>query len=353
MGDLTVGIRCPDVPSDAGRAVAELATRQHGVVSVAQLRRIGLDSSAVARRAAAGRLHSIHRGVYAVGHRSITRRGQYLAAVLACGPEAALSHRSAADLWGLRRDSTCIEVTAPRRRAGLPGIVVHRSRLADPADFDSIDGIRVTSVARTLLDLAVVVTARELARAVDRAERLELFDLISVEDLLNRASRRAGRRSLRNAIEGWQPSYTRSELEDRFQELVRRAKLPPPQINVLLRGERAAHEVDCFWPSRRLVVQLDGFAYHRTRRDRERDSTTDADLELAGFRVLRLTWDDVAVHGYRTVRRLRQALSSPPMATASAWGHPNVRPDDEVRDAAPPVPWDRGRRTRGKRARAT
>ena len=173
-----------------------------------------------------------------------------------------------------------------------------------PRDFTEHEGIRVTTVARTLLDLAGIASTRELARAVDTAERLELFDLTAVEGVLARARGRRGVAALRRAIAGWQPRHTHSELEDRFAELVAQSALPLPDLNVLLDGYNAEHEVDAFWPSQRLVVQLDGFAYHRTRRDRERDAATDADLELAGLRVVRLTWDEVTRHADRTVRRL-------------------------------------------------
>jgi very-short-patch-repair endonuclease len=173
-----------------------------------------------------------------------------------------------------------------------------------PTDFTERDGIRVTTVARTLLDLAAVASTRALARAVDRAERLDLFDLAAVDDVLSRARGRRGAAALRRAVVGWRPRQTRSELEDRFHELLTAAALPRPEVNVLLTGERTQHELDALWLAERLVVQLDGFAYHRTRRDRERDAATDADLELAGFRVLRLTWDEVILHADRTVRRL-------------------------------------------------
>jgi very-short-patch-repair endonuclease len=180
--------------------------------------------------------------------------------------------------------------------------------MRDPADFTRHDGIRITTVARTLLDLAAVVSPRELARLVDRTERLQLFDLRAVDDVLSRARGRRGAAALRRAVTGWRPRQTRSELEDRFQELLTAAALPRPQVNVLVAGERAQHEVDALWLRERLVVQLDGFAYHRTRRDRERDAATDADLDLAGFHVLRLTWDDITAHGPRTLRRLRLHL---------------------------------------------
>ena len=176
------------------------------------------------------------------------------------------------------------------------------------ADFTFVEGIRVTNVARTLLDLAGVVAPVALGRAIDRAERLELFDLGPIEELLGRAGGRDGTRSLRRAIAEWRPSDSRSELEDRFQELVHRAGLRSPRVNVALEGERGTHEVDCFWPWARFVVQLDGFAFHRTRRDHQRDASTDADLELAGYRVMRLTWDDVVRHDRRTLRRVARSL---------------------------------------------
>jgi hypothetical protein len=231
---------------------------------------------------AAGQLHSLHLGVYALGHASLSRTGRYLAAVLAGGSGAALSHRSAGDLWGLRRSSAQIEITVPRGRAGLPELKIHRSRMQPLSDFTLLYEIRITTVARTLLDLAAFLPALDLARAIDRAERLELFDLAAVEDLLLRARGRRGAATLRRAIAAWRPRHTRSELEDRHEELIRRAGLPPPRLNVLLEGELRSHEVDAFWPEHCLVVQLDGSAYHRTRLDRERDAETDADSSSPG-----------------------------------------------------------------------
>ena len=195
-------------------------------------------------------------------------------------------------------------ITIPRHRAGPCKVKAHQSRLLGCANVTERDGIPVTTMARTLLDLAGIASARELARAVDTAERLDLFDLTAVEDVLARARGRRGAAALRRAIAGWQPRHTRSELEDRFQELLATTGLPWPRFNVQLDGEQSQHEVDAVWPSQRLVVQLDGFAFHRTRRDRERDAAADADLELAGLRVVRLTWDDVTRHADRTLRRL-------------------------------------------------
>src|SRR5438128_483128 len=283
-------MRNQDSPPAVGPSLATLAALQHGVVSTAQLRQLGLDRAAVSRRVGAGSLHPLHRGVYAVGHASVSKHGRYLAAVLSCGPMAALSHRSAADLWGLRPASGRIELTVPRGRVGPPELTVHRSRMQEAADFTLLDEIPITTVARTLLDLAAVLRADDLTRALDRAERLERFDLAAVEDVLSRAVGRRGAGALRRSIAAWRPRHTRSELEDRHEELVRAAGLPPPRLNVILDGDHQTHEVDAFWPSHSLVVQLDGFAYHRTRRDRERDAAAEADLELAGFRVLHLTW---------------------------------------------------------------
>jgi very-short-patch-repair endonuclease len=178
-----------------------------------------------------------------------------------------------------------------------------------PADYGRVDGIRVSSVRRTLLDLAEVLTPIRLAHAVDRAERLDLFDLIAVEELLVRANGRRAAGALRRAIADWRPRNTRSELEDRFLDLVRTRHLPRPRTNVLLQGDTYTHEVDAYRPSHDLVVELDSFAYHRTRRDLERDAARDTDLELAGYRVVRLTWDEVTRHQVRATRRLRLLLS--------------------------------------------
>jgi hypothetical protein len=144
--------------------------------------------------------------------------------------------------------------------------------------------------------------------AIDRAERLRIFDLAAVVDVLDRANGRRGARALRRAVAAYEPSTQRSELERRFRKLLKTAPdIPRPSFNALVDGEIGTHEVDAYWPEDKLAVQLDGFEFHRTRRDRERDAASDADLELAGHRVMRLTWDDAAVHGERTLRRLRLA----------------------------------------------
>jgi hypothetical protein len=257
---------------------------------------------------AAGSLHPLHGGrVYAVGLDPLSVPGRYLAAVIACGSGAVLSHRSAAGIWGLRPNSRWLEVTATRGSAKVPGIRVHTTRMLAPQDFTVHDGIPVTSVARTLLDLSAVVDGPDLPPAIDRAERSRIFDLTAVVEVLDRANGRRGARALRQAIAAYEPSTQKSVLERRFRALLETTDIPTPAFNALVDGETATHEVDAFWPDRQLAIQLDGFEFHRTRRDRERDATSDADLELAGRRVMRLTWDDVTVHPERTLRRLRLA----------------------------------------------
>ena len=246
--------------------------------------------------------------MYAVTLAPLAVRGRYLAAVMAGGERAALSHRSAANLWGLRPSAGRVEITVSQADGGVPGVEVHRTRMLDAIDFTIEDGIAVTSVARTLLDLSAVVRPLDLDKAIDRAERLRIFDLTAVVDVLDRARGRRGATALRRAIAAYEPSTQKSELERRFSKLLESAGgIPRPIFNALIDGETGTHEVDAYWPEQKLAVQLDGFEFHRTRRDRERDAASDADLELAGHRVMRLTWDDAVVHGERTLRRVRLA----------------------------------------------
>lgn len=286
-----------------------LAERQHGVVSYGQLLELGLGRGVIHRRVGAGLLHPVHRGVYCVGHRRIPVRGRWMAAVLACGPTALLSHGSAALLWGLLMTSGArIDVmTARRTRHNRRGIALHRTRRLHPDDRSLTDGIPVTSVARTLLDLAPRLPVRRLARAIDQADRRELLDLRAVEGLLRRSRGHHGRRPLLRALRGYRtPPVTRSELERRFADLCRSAGLPGPQTNVVIEGV----EVDAAWLAQRLVVELDGYEYHRTRARFEGDRARDADLLVAGYRVLRITQrrlESDAVGVMTTVRRLLAA----------------------------------------------
>lgn len=293
-----------------GSVIAGLAQRQHGVVERGQLVELGFTRSAITRLSQAGWLHRVHPVVYAVGHRRLTVEGTYMAAVLACGPAGVLSHRAAAALWGLRPSSASIEVTVGTTARRVPGLRVHRSRRLQADDITHQDRIPVTTVPRTLLDLAAVIPPDHLHKALDRAERLRLFDLGEIEAVLARARGRLGAGALRRALGAWRPDHMRSELERRFALVVRRRGLPPPQTNVLVDGETATHEVDAFWAEHGLAVQLDGWEFHHTRRDREHDAESDTDLELTGLRVMRLTWDDVTTREARTVRRLAPLLAN-------------------------------------------
>jgi very-short-patch-repair endonuclease len=288
--------------------VAELAARQWGVVSVAQLRVLGLSKDAVQRRERAGRLHRLHRGVYAVGHTVLRREGRWLAAVLACGEGAVLSHRSAAAHWGLlQTEATRIDVTAPRTRAANGTIRLHHSRSLDARDTTTHQGIPITSVARTLLDLAATVRSDRLERALAQAERLQLYDHRPITELLAHANGHRGKAALTKAT-AREPKLTRSDWEARLLKLVRDAALPEPLVNLSLAApDHPRLEVDFCWPSHHLIVETDGWESHRTRAAFEADRRRDAALTATGYRVVRFTWrtPDATI-----VRRL-QALLTP------------------------------------------
>jgi very-short-patch-repair endonuclease len=280
--------------------VAELAGRQHGRVALWQLRELGLGSSGVRNRVAAGRLHPVHRGVYAVGRTTQTGKSNWMAAVLACGTGAVLSHRSAAALFGIRRSaSATVDVTTPSQ-AGRKrdGIRVHDGRRLTRVEITRYDGIPTTTVARTLLDLAAVIDCQGLEKAINEAEVLQLFDLRAVNATLERAGRRRGTAALRDTLANLDPlqAQTRNELEQRFLSICRGAKLPLPEVNAWLTVERHRFQRDFLWRSHRLIVETDGFATHSTRRAFERDRRRDLALLRAGYRTVRVTWRQVLHH---------------------------------------------------------
>jgi Protein of unknown function (DUF559) len=278
---------CRSHPVDA--AIAAIAARQHGVIARIQLLRLGLGSKAIDHRVKLGRLHLIHRGVYAVGHARLTIHGRWMAAVLATGEDAQLSFRSAGMLLSIRRtERGLIEVTSPRTGRGRPGIQRHRAEL--PADEVTVhQGIPVTTVPRTLLDLATVLNPRQLARAVNEAEVQRLWDPVSLSALLERYPRRPGVPALR-ALLGQHTTLTRGELEKRFQAFLTDAGLPLPETNAHVQIDGVWYEVDCLWRQHRLIVELDGRATHDTRQAFESDRARDRILQAAGFRVIRITW---------------------------------------------------------------
>jgi hypothetical protein len=263
------------------------------VVSIRQLeKRLGYSRSAIQREVAARRLHRLHRGVYAVGHRRISSYGRCLGAVLACGPGALLSHGSAAWLWGMSGyGPEPLAVTAPQpRRQRLP-IQLHRSSILTEADRALEENIPVTAVPRTLLDCAGTSRPYRLQRMLERSEELKLFDLGAVEGLLERSRGHAGWGRLRRAIGLYEPvPFTRSGFERRFFEAVLGAGLPRPATNFV----EAGLELDVYWPQHRFAVELDTYATHGTRAAFERDHLRDEDLMLAGIELTRVT--DVRFH---------------------------------------------------------
>jgi hypothetical protein len=236
----------------------------------------------------AGALHRIHRWVYAVGHARLSVYAKAMAAVLACGPGAVLSHKSAAWLWNLGRDGRSrFDVTVPGRRLpSRPGIEVHHTSSLHPEDHGTSDGILVTSLARTLLDMAETEGERTVRRAWEQAERLHLLDLDAVNGLAERSRGRRGLKPLLALIaNGSGPVHDiRSDIERRLPELCRENDLPEPAMNVVVAGRC----VDAYWADAKLVGQIDPYLYHHTRVDFERDLRRDLDVREAGVEVVRI-----------------------------------------------------------------
>jgi hypothetical protein len=308
--DFEVDYRLETPPPDV--RLGELATCQHGVVGHEQLLDLGFHPTGIQRRLRSGRLHVVHRGVYAVGHRALTRDGRWMAAVLACGPYAFLSHQDAAALWAIRRSTAprihVTTLTGARGRGKQRGLVVHQPRSLHAEDRAFVDGIPVTSIPRTLLDLSEVVTADALDRAIEKAERLKLFDLTAIDALLDRTSGRKGKRRLERALVEYRPGpgWTRSEFERRVLAALADAGLPAPAVNNWVAG----HEVDLVWFEQKLAIELDGGDNHETTAARRRDPDRDADLQLARFAVLRITDRRFAHEPEAVIARVRQFLAA-------------------------------------------
>ncbi len=304
------------VPLNVQHSLNALARRQYGPFALAQLLDLGLTPSGVRKRVASGRLHRIHRAVYAlVPSELLGRDGRFMAAVLACGPGAALSHRSAAALHELRATERAgVDVTVPSRSPRKhPGIDVHRSTTLAEADTTHVNGIRCTTIARTQIDLADVVNDRAVERAYDQAEILEAFDLRALEDQLARNRCRRATPRVRAILERHRVGATAtwSELEERLLALCRASGLADPEANAWIApddGEPAIH-VDFLWRAEpRLVVETDGRRYHATRRAFESDRRRDQRLTLAGWRVVRITWRQLIQAPEQVTTMLRALL---------------------------------------------
>jgi Transcriptional regulator, AbiEi antitoxin/Protein of unknown function (DUF559) len=284
------------------RRLAALAEEQHGVLARSQLLEAGLSPRTIRRRIEAGRLHRIHREVYAFGRKRLSQRGRWLAAVFACGDGAVLSHRSAAAIWGLMEWRTP-EVTAPRGRQ-RQGIAIHECGI-HPKERTTIDRIPVTTVARTLLDLAERVNGRTLKWAFEEADRRSLLDPRALEAVYARGLGRRGLKPFRLAIEEARLPDSESPLEDRVLELCHDYNLPMPETNVTVLDR----EVDAFWPKQKLMVEADSFEFHAHRAAFERDRARDAAMQVAGYRVLRLTHRRLETEPAKVAAELRHLLA--------------------------------------------
>jgi very-short-patch-repair endonuclease len=284
--------------------VLALAAKQHGVVTRGQLRELGLSAHAIEYRLRRGRLHPLQRGVYAVGRPQVTRHGILLAAVLSCGPGAALSHYAAGEVLGIRKQRAGpIDVTAASSKRGRPGVCIHRRALRD-GDLTRRHDIPLTSPVRTLIDLAHRLNPRELEAAVNEADKLDLVDPERLRSALDAHQGRRGVAPLRELLDRQTLTLTDTELERLFLPIVRRAGLPPPETQRRVNGFR----VDFYWPELALVVETDGLRYHRTPAQQARDRLRDQTHAAAGLTPLRFTHAQV-VHEAEKVQGVLGAVA--------------------------------------------
>jgi very-short-patch-repair endonuclease len=295
--------------------IAALAHRQYGVVARWQLMDIGLGKGVIERRLASRRLHQVHPGVYAVGHRRIPKEGWWMVAVLSSGPAAVLSHHSAAALWGLRGYSGgTSHVTAAHKSTSSRKIRRHVSHL--PEDERTVEeGIPVTTVPRTILDLAATASADTIENLLRESERLQLSDRLSLPDLIARYRGKRGTRKVQLALDRLKedPAGTkRSPLEERFAPFLRLHRLPLSRFNdwIVLGDKR--YRVDCHWPELRQIVELDGWDGHSTRSAFREDRARDRRLLAAGYSVAHITWNQLDDEAAEIAADLRRLLISRP-----------------------------------------
>ncbi len=270
--------------------VSAIAERQHGLITRAQLVELGLGRGALRHRIETGALHKVHHGVYAVGHRALRGEAKLLGRVLASGPDAALSHASAAHLCRIRRSAAVLtDVTRPSRGRAPAGVRLHCMPLP-PDQVTVVDGIPVTTVERTLLDLAAVLRPEALRRTLEEAEMQVRPDWGVLGELVAAADGRRGVRALRAILDERSVGarITKSRLERAFLAFLRRHGLPLPQTNAHVEG----YEVDCLWRGARLIVELDS-RLHMDHGKFERDRARDRALTIAGWRVVRVTWQHI------------------------------------------------------------
>jgi very-short-patch-repair endonuclease len=293
------------------RLIARLAARQGGVVAFEQLLQLGMSPRETDRRVEAGRLHPVHRGVYAVGHTAVRGDGRRWAAVLALGGRAFLSHHSAADAYEFRKSSSGVVHVTVRGRTGRKrraGILVHRPHALADDEVTTLRGLPITTPARTVLDLAAAgVRGRALEAALDGAEVIGVLDFADLHRLLARYPGRPGTRSLTAQLSRYGgPVDTRSRLERLLYELCDAHDLPRPLVNTVIEGKVR----DFYWPGCRLVVEADSYRWHRSPSALNDDRERDVELTLGGYRVLRFTYEQVKLRPEYVVGALRSALGA-------------------------------------------
>jgi len=301
------------------RTIGVLADRQYGVVSRRQMEARGLTRTQLDRRLANGHLLPLHRGVYAVGHRIVPRNGRLLAAVLASGPGATLSHRSAAALWDLVREAPRrTDVTTHRALRQRETIHLHRASLS-PDERMVRDGIPVTTPARTLLDLAAVLPRDRLERAANEAEVQRVYDGRALARLLERYPHRGGVPALRAVIADLAlgARITDNEFEQRFLALLDASSLPRAEHNAWIGAGGTRYRIDAVWRAQRLAVEVDGRATHMTARRFETDRRRDIDLQREGWCVARFTWRRLRDDPRSVVADIRALLQAPRAVGAS------------------------------------
>jgi very-short-patch-repair endonuclease len=282
------------------------------VVSREQLLDMGWSKDEISWRLRVGRLHRVHAGVYSVAPlKLLSRQGHWMAAVLASGPGALLSHRAAAALWGLRGYSGgAIHVTAPRKSTSSKRIHRHFSQV--PPDERTVEeGIPVTSVHRTIFDLAATTSVDDVVSMIKEAEYRNRYDRLSLWNFLERYPGKRGSRNLRFALKRITEEPVgrkRSRLEERFAPFLRRYRLPLPRFNDWILLERKRYRVDCHWPGTGQIVELDGWEGHGTKSAFQDDRARDRALRVAGYSVIRLTWAQLDSEPEAVASDLRQML---------------------------------------------
>ena len=300
---------------DRELALAKLVRKQHGVIARDQLLALGFSPGAIEFRLARCRLWRVHDAVYAFGPAALSPAGRQIAALLAIRPDPLLSHDSSAARRGLMREGARIHVSiatrVPRR---LDGVVVHRPRRIDPEDRVMVDGIPMTSLARTYLDLGQTLSYSRLQKVIEEADRTDRLDIRAVQEVIERYTGHRGCRPLRRIVSDylWTPDSNEG-IERDFQLLLADFGLPTPQVNVVVQG----FVVDCWWPASRFVVELDSQGWHKTWEAHERDRKRDAVLLRAGIGSLRITHRRIHKERAEVAEDVRAGLRLPPVPPGS------------------------------------